>query len=86
MYDKLLANSDNTKCRHFQVKINYPKYIIDELQKRCHMAFLISLFVTWRNVLFGTFLPKKNLTILPKIAVNLKQLSQKSALLSVSAL
>ena len=50
-----LANSANTKCRPFQVKINCPKFIINGLQQRCHMPFSVSLFVTPRNLLFGVF-------------------------------
>ena len=50
-----LANSANTKCRPFQVKINCPKFIINGLQQRCHMTFSVSLFVTPRNLLFGVF-------------------------------
>ena len=50
-----LPNSGNAKCRLFQVKINYPTFIIDGLQQRCHMTFSVSLFVTPRNLLFGVF-------------------------------
>ena len=56
----LLANSANTKCRPFQVKINCSKFIINRLQQRCHVTLLISLFATSRNLLFGVFLPRKN--------------------------
>ena len=44
----------------FQVKINCSKFIIDRLQQRCHVTFLISLFVTSTNLLFGVFLPREN--------------------------
>ena len=43
----------------FQVKINCSKFIIDRLQQRCHVTFLISLFVTSTNLLFGVFLPRE---------------------------
>ena len=32
-------------------------FIVDRLQSRCYLTFLISLFVTSRNLLFGVFLP-----------------------------
>ena len=66
----MLANSANTKCRPFQVKINCSKFTIDGLQQGCHMTFLVSLFVTSRNLLFGVFLPKKIITTSQKIDVN----------------
>ena len=50
-----LANSANSKCRPFQVKINCPKFIIDALQPRCHMTFYVSLFITLRNLVLGVF-------------------------------
>ena len=53
-----------------KVKINCSKFIIDGLQRRCHMALLASLFVTLRNLLFGVFLPRKIITILRKITIN----------------
>ena len=56
----ILANSANTECRPFQVKINCSKFIIDRLQSRCCLTFLFSLFVTLRNLLFGVFLPRVN--------------------------
>ena len=61
---KILAYSANTKCRPFQVKINCSKFIIDGLRQRCHITFLVSLFITSRNSLFGEFLPRKIITIL----------------------
>ena len=48
----ILANSVNTKCRPFQVKINCSKLIIDSLQQWRHVTFLIYLFVTSRNLFF----------------------------------
>ena len=57
----ILPNSANTTCRLFQVKINCSKFIIDG--QRCHMTFLVSLFVTSRNLLFGVFLSRKIITI-----------------------
>ena len=56
----LLANSANTTCRPFQVKINRSKLIIDRLQSRRYLTFLLSLFVTSRNLLFDVFLPREN--------------------------
>ena len=50
------------------------------------MTFLISLFVTSKNLLFGVFLPKKISTILRKIAINFRQMSLNGVLLSVSVL
>ena len=44
--DPKLANSANTKCRPFQLKINCSKFIVDSLQQRCHVTFLNSLFLT----------------------------------------
>ena len=82
----LLANSANTKCCPFQVNINHSKFIIDRLQQRFHVTFLIYLFVASRNLLFGVFLPRKIITILRKIAVNFRQVSLKEVLLSVSVL
>ena len=86
MFIIILANSANTKCRPFQVKINCSIFIIDGLQQRCHMTFLVSLFVTSRNLLFGVFLPRKIITISQKIAVNFRQVPLKGVLLSVSIL
>ena len=48
------------------------------------MTFLVSLFVTSRNLLFGVFLPRNVIIIL--IAVNVRQVSLKGVLLSVSVL
>ena len=50
------------------------------------MTFLIYLFVTSRNLLFGVFLPRKIITILRKIADIFRQVSLKEVLLSVSVL
>ena len=58
--NKLIANSANTKCRTFQVKINCSKFVIDRLQSLGYLTFLFSLFVTLRNLLFGVFLPREN--------------------------
>ena len=57
LFNRILANSANTKCRPFQVKINCSKFIIDRLQSWCYLTFLFSLFVTSRNLLFDVFLP-----------------------------
>ena len=62
----LLENSASTKCRPFQVKINWSKFIIDILQQRCHMTFLIFLLVASRSLLIGVFLPRKIITIYKK--------------------
>ena len=48
-YLLLRANSTNTKCRPFHIKINCSKFRIDRLQQLCHVIFLIYLFVTSRN-------------------------------------
>ena len=50
------------------------------------MTFLIYLFVTSRNLLFGVLLPRKIITILQKIAVNFMQVSLKDGPLSLSVL
>ena len=52
----LQVNNGNTKYHPFQVKINHSNFIIDRLQKRFHVTFLIYLFVTSRNLFFGVFL------------------------------
>ena len=70
-----LANSANTNCRPFLVKINSSKFIIDKLQQRCDITLLVSLFVTSTNLLFGVFLPRKIITILLKITINFRQVS-----------
>ena len=44
------ANSVITKCCPFQVKIYSSKLITVRLQQRCHVTFLIYLFVTSRNL------------------------------------
>ena len=68
------------------MKINHSKFIIEGLSQRCHMTFLVSLFVTSRNLLFGVFLPRKVVIILRKIGANFRQVSLKSVLLSVNVL
>ena len=68
------------------MKINHSKFIIEGLSQRCHMIFLVSLFVTSRNLLFGVFLPRKVVKIFRKIGANLRQVSLKSVLLSVNVL
>ena len=45
----LLVNSANTNCHPLQVKINCSKFIIDELQPRCHMTLLACLFLKHRE-------------------------------------
>ena len=45
------------------------------------MTFLVSLFVTSRNLLFGVFLPRKIISILRKIVANFRQVSLKGVLL-----
>ena len=82
----LLANSANTECRPFQVKIYFSIFIIDGLQQRCRMIFLVSLFVTSRNLLFGVFLPRKIIQSHKKKPVNLRQVSLKGVLLSANIL
>ena len=61
----LLTNSANIKCCPFQVKINCSKFII-RLSQWCHITFLVYLFATSRNLLFGVFLPGKIITVLQK--------------------
>ena len=56
----ILANSVNTNCRPFQVKINCSKLIIDRLQQRCDVTFLIYLFVTSRNLFVWCISAKEN--------------------------
>ena len=48
-YITILANSANTKCHPFHVKINCSKLRIDRLQQLCHVIVLIYLFVSSRN-------------------------------------
>ena len=93
----VLANSVNANCCPFQVKNICSKFItkiyrdpyikslfiIDGLQQRCHMTWLIFLFVTLRNIWFGVFLPKKLITILRKITAKFRQVSLKGVFLSV---
>ena len=50
------------------------------------MTFLVSLFVTSRNLFFGVFLPRKSIIILRKINTNFWQVSLKGVLLSVRVL
>ena len=47
------------------------------------MTFLVSLFVTLRNLLVGVFLPRKIIIILRKITINFRQVSLKGILLLV---
>ena len=82
----ILANNASTKYRPFQVKINCSIFIIDGLQQRCHMTFLVSLFETSGNLLFGVFLPNEIITVLQKIAVDFRQMPLKGVLPSVSIL
>ena len=83
---KILANSANTKCHSFLLKIDCSIFIIDRLQQWYHMTFLVSLFVTSRNLLFGVFLPRKIITISQKITVNFRQVLLTDVLLSESIL
>ena len=73
----VLANSADTNCRPFQVKINCSKFIIDKLQQRCHMTLLVCLFVTSINLLFGVFPSRKIIKILQERSINSKQVSLK---------
>ena len=59
LYLELLPDSANTNYRHFQVKINCSKFIIDGIQQRCHMSLLVSLFLTSRNLFFWCVSAKK---------------------------
>ena len=68
------------------MKINHSKFIIEGLSQRCYMTFLVSLFVTSRNLLLGVFLSKKVVTISRKIGAHFRQVSLKSVLLSVNVL
>ena len=56
----LLANSANTKCRPFHVKINFSKFRIDRLQQLCHVIFLIYSFVTSRTTIVWFITAKEN--------------------------
>ena len=38
----LLADSANTNCHPFPVKMNFSQFIIDGLQQQCHMTLLVS--------------------------------------------
>ena len=93
----VLANSVNANCCPFQVKNICSKFItkiyrdpyikslfiIDGLQQRCYMTWLIFLFVTLRNIWFGVFLPKNLIAILRKITAKFRQVSLKDVFLSV---
>ena len=46
--------------------------------------FLVTLFVTSRNVLFGVFLPRKIITISQKIGVNFRQVALKERCTSLN--
>ena len=81
-----VANSANTNCRPFQVNFNCSKFIADELQQRCHMTLLFSLFVTSRNLLFAVFLSRKSIIILRKITRNSRQVPLKGVLLWIRVL
>ena len=41
----ILVSCANTKYCHFQGKNNCSKFITDRLQQRCHLTFLIYIFV-----------------------------------------
>ena len=62
----LPANSASTKYRPFQVKMNWSKFIIDILQQRSQVTFLIFLLVTLGSLFFGAFLPSEIITIYEK--------------------
>ena len=78
----ILANSVNTNCRPFQVKINCSKLIIDRLQQRCDVTFLIYLFVTSRNLFVWCISAKENYYNLTKNSrfVNFRQVPLKRVL------
>ena len=65
-----LANSADTNYHFFQVKINCSRFIIDDFNN-CSMTLLVPLFVTLRSLLFGVVLPRKSITFLRKITMNL---------------
>ena len=73
----LLANSTNTKCRPFHVKINCSKFRIDTLQQLCHVIFFIYLFVTSRKFIVWFISAKENYYILiknsPKLLANITE-------------
>ena len=60
LFKRILANSVNIKCRLFQVKINCSNLIIDRLQQRCNVTFLIYFFVTSRNLFVWCISAKEN--------------------------
>ena len=68
-----LANSGNTNCHPFQVKINCSKFIMMDNNNVATMTLLISLFVISRNILLVVFLQRKIITILQKVAINFRQ-------------
>ena len=81
----LLANSDNTKCRPFEVKINCSKLIIDRLQQRCHVTFLIYFFVTSRNLFVWCISAKENYYNLTKNSRKFQTSATETCTFSVSA-
>ena len=56
---------------------------MDGRQQRCHITFLVSLFVILKNLLFGVFLPRKIITFFRKTTINFRQVLLKDVLLSV---
>ena len=77
-YIIILANSANTKCRPFHVKINCSKLRIGRLQQLCHV-------IVWnieKLLLFGLFLTRKIITIFWEIVLNFRQMLLKGVLLS----
>ena len=81
----LLANGVNTKCCPFQVKINCSKLIIDRLQQRCDVTFLIYLFVTSRNLFVWCISAKENYYNLTKNSRKFQASVTKTCTFSVSA-
>ena len=68
-----LANSANTNCRPFQVKINCSKFIMIDFSNRVTYDFVIvSLLLASRDLLLVVFLPRKVLAMLQKIAINFR--------------
>ena len=79
-----LANSANTNCRPFQVKINCSKFIMIDFSNRVTYDFVIaSLFLASRDLLLVVFLPRKVLAMLQKIAINFPNVSVTVVLLLV---
>ena len=78
-YITILANSSNTKCQPFHVKINCSKFRIDRLQQLCQAIFLIYLFVSSRNYYCLVYISKENY-------YNFRQMSLEGVLLSISVL